>query len=681
MFTTADGSGSFSSVIPLNLNANNILVVTIVDQAGNTASGTVSVLEDNTAPSVAIATLPQTVHSPTIVLDGTTENDSTLVVTNASGTIVGTGTANASGTWNISTTLVPDIANVLTVTATDIAGNTGSNSVTITEDSTPNTLIISTPAQTLNADNITITGSTKANSSISIAGGVVTATGTADGAGLYSLVVGLTQDANNNLTVTSTDIVNNVLTGSVLIVEDSTNPVTVISTPAQTTYNPIITLSGTTEALATVVVTGGSGTTQTVADGSGVWTLPVDLTLSSLNTLVATATDLAGNSGSASVQITHDSVPVFLTLSVPDQTIHAATFTFTGNTKSGATVTITSLSGSSTFVATGDFTGTVNLVPDTANLVTVTAQDATLATASGSFTITEDSTAPVLAFVSPSGTTTALSNAVLDGTTDPLAQISVNNSGAVILGTASASGTFSITVPLNLNTLNTLDVTATDLVGNVGTGTWTIIQDSSAPIISNLIVSPTVVGPSMIANYSFNTNENSTGTISIGTGANVLATLVTTGITFGTSHNSLVSGLLANTDYYYVVTATDTVGNSVNSTVGIINSVDTVPPTITNVSVSHITTTGATLDTTFTESNFNTAYATGSVTVTTNTGVLVGTYPMTFTLGLNSLATALIAGLSSGNSYNYMVQLTDTYGNSSIATGTFSTPIIAPING
>lgn len=164
----------------------------------------------------------------------------------------------------------------------------------------------------------------------------------ADGAGLYSLVVSLTQDATNNLTVTSTDIVMNVLTGSLIIVEDSTAPLTVISTPSQTTYNPIITLSGTTEALASLVVTGGSGSASTVADASGAWTLPVSLNLGAVNTLVATATDLAGNTGSASVNITHDATPIFLTMSVPNQTVHAATFSFTGTTKSGATVTITS---------------------------------------------------------------------------------------------------------------------------------------------------------------------------------------------------------------------------------------------------------------------------------------------------------------------------------------------------
>lgn len=682
VLVVADGIGNFSASVPLTLDANNILVVDVVDQALNTNSGTVSVLQDSTAPTVVISTLSQTVHAASVTLDGMTENNSTLVVTNG-GTVVGSGTASATGVLSIAGTLTINTANTLVVTATDAAGNTGSSSVVITEDSTPNTLVISTLPQTLNANSLTITGSTKPNSMIGISGGTVTATGVADGAGLYSLVVSLTQDAPNMLVVTSTDVVLNVLTGLVLIVEDSTAPVTVIGTPSQTTYNPIITLTGTTEALATVVITGGSGTTSTVADGSGVWTLPVPLNLSSVNTLVATATDLAGNTGSASVAITHDSVTIFLTMSVPDQTVHATTFTFTGTTKSGATIMITSGTGVSiiTTPASGDFTGTVNLVPDTANLVSVSAQDATLTTATGSFTITEDSTAPVLVFSSPSGTTTALANAILVGTTETGATISVNNSGTITSGSASGTGSFSITVPLYSNVLNTLNVTATDAVGNTGTGTWTIVQDSTGPIISGFSVTPTLVGPNMIANYVFTTNENSTGVLSIGTGANVLATLVASGTTSGTTHTSMIPGLLANTDYYYTLTTTDSVGNSTTTTVGVINSMDTLPPTIQSATLSHLTTTGATLDYTFTEANFNTLYATGSVTITTSTGVTIGTYPSTFLTGVVSVGTSLLSGLTSATAYVYTIQLADTFGNLSVASGTFTTPTVVPLIG
>ena len=353
----------------------------------------------------------------------------------------------------------------------------------------------------------------------------------------------LSQDATNNLLVTSTDIVLNVATGSLIIVEDSTAPVTVISTPSQTTYNPIITLSGTTEALASVVVTGGSGSASTVANGSGTWTLPVSLNLSSINTLVATATDLAGNSGSASVSITHDANPIFLTMNVSNRTVRAATFTFTGTTKSGATVTITLGTGSQTLVAplSGNFTGTVSLTRNALNVVSVSAQDATLATATGGFIITEDSTAPVLTFSSPSGTTTTLSNTTLQGTTENLASLSINNGGSITLGSATATGAFSITLPLSSNALNALSVTATDAVGNTGTGTWTIVQDSLGPVISGLSVTPTIVGPNMVANYTFTTNENSTGVLSIGTGSNVLATRIATGTTTGTTHTSLIS--------------------------------------------------------------------------------------------------------------------------------------------
>ena len=178
----ANGSGNFSLVVPLTLNANNVLVLDVADQALNTNTGTVNVLQDSIAPTVAIATLAQAVNAPVIMLGGTTENNSTLVVTDGAGNVVGTGTASSTGVWNISSTLVQNAINTLSVTASDVAGNTGANTVVITEDSTPNTLVVSTLAQTLNANTLIITGTTKPNSSFSITGGSVTSTGTADGA-------------------------------------------------------------------------------------------------------------------------------------------------------------------------------------------------------------------------------------------------------------------------------------------------------------------------------------------------------------------------------------------------------------------------------------------------------------------------------------------------------------------
>lgn len=66
--TQANASGSFSLTVPLTLNANNVLVIDVVDQASNTNSGTISILQDSTAPTVSIATLPQTVHAGSITL-------------------------------------------------------------------------------------------------------------------------------------------------------------------------------------------------------------------------------------------------------------------------------------------------------------------------------------------------------------------------------------------------------------------------------------------------------------------------------------------------------------------------------------------------------------------------------------------------------------------------------------
>ena len=110
--------------------ANQTITGTGTDQAGNTATTSVVVNLDKTAPSVAI-------NSPT---DGTTVNSSPITVT---GTITealsgvesvscndtGASLSGSSFTCDLDLT---DGANAILVQASDVAGNTGSSSISVT---------------------------------------------------------------------------------------------------------------------------------------------------------------------------------------------------------------------------------------------------------------------------------------------------------------------------------------------------------------------------------------------------------------------------------------------------------------------------------------------------------------------------------------------------------------------
>jgi hypothetical protein len=58
----------------------------------------------------------------------------------------------------------------------------------------------------------------------------------------------------------------------------------------------------------------------------------------------------------------------------------------------------------------------------------------------------------------------------------------------------SASGTFTLNFPLTLNSTNNIVLTATDVAGNISSGsTISILHDSIAPVVANIAVTQSLV--------------------------------------------------------------------------------------------------------------------------------------------------------------------------------------------
>lgn len=677
----SDGVGDFAVSVSLISNSVNLFNITVTDAASNSNSGTVTITQDSINPNIILDPVPSLIHAANVVVSGVTEPFANIVFTNGAQPAVNV-TASSTGAFAGTVNLTPDSINTILVTATDRAGNIGTGSVVVTEDSVPNALLIGTPSQTINATNLTITGSTKANSTIVIAGGLMTATGSADSAGNFSMNVSLTQDAVNLLDVTSTDPVGFVATGSITITEDSTNPTVIISTPTQTTNSISLPIQGTTEPNATIAITGGSGSYFGVSDGSGTFSVNVTMNSAAVNTLVVTATDQAGNIGTGSVVITHDPVVIFLNMTVANQTTNQNTFTFTGATKSGATLTITGGNGVvvTTADTAGDFTGTVTLNHNVANNILVTASDATSVTATGGFIITHDNIIPTIVLGAIPSITSAAS-ITFSGTTEPDATLTFVNGTGTYTATADNAGAFGTTIPLTLNSLNTITGTATDQAGNVSTGvTITITQDVLGPIVSNLSVTPFVAGNLMNANYIFTTNETSASTFFVGTGANVSATLIATGATNGTTHTSVIPGLQANQTYYYYISSVDVVGNVSQTPVSAINSIDTNGPVIISRNISNVLTTSAHLDFSYTDANFVAPFATGSIVVTDGTNTFNPVLALSYSAPTMTGSVAFV-GLTPATPYSYSVTLADSFSNSTTFTGSFTTVAAGILNG
>lgn len=197
--------------------------------------------------------------SATFDIEGTTEMNASLSIINQSGSIVGTGVASNTGAFSMVATLVQDTSNILTVTATDAAGNQSSASITVIEDSVANTLLIQALPAATNASTINIQGTTKVNSTlILVHSGGLTQTGVAT-SGAFSLSVTLIANQNNEISISSTDQLGNVATGSVSLLQDAIAPIVTLGSVSQTISDTSFTLTGTTEALANIIITGGSG--------------------------------------------------------------------------------------------------------------------------------------------------------------------------------------------------------------------------------------------------------------------------------------------------------------------------------------------------------------------------------------------------------------------------------------
>ncbi len=300
--------------------------------------------------------------------------------------------------------------------------------------------------------------------------------------------------------------------------------------------------------MSTILVSGGSGAiVGGVANGSGSFSLNIPLVVGSVNTLVLTATDVAGNIGTGSIALTQDAIPLTLSLSpLSASVVNAPSLTFSGTTKANASLIVTgSASTTVTASSSGTFNITVPLIQDALNTFVVTASDLAGSTLSGSLSITEDSTAPALVVSSNSGAT-SLFIFTLTGSTQSGALVSAALSGTgaftgAITSTAGSTGLFSLTVPLLANTGAVLTLTATDSAGNSSTGVIVnIIQDSLAPAIGTQSFSGVTNLGVTTGYYSFTTNEVTTSTFYVGTGSNVLTTLIWSGSTMGISHSGTI---------------------------------------------------------------------------------------------------------------------------------------------
>lgn len=193
-----------------------------------------------------------------------------------------------------------------------------------------------------------------------------------------------------------------------------------------------------------------------------------------------------------------------------------------------------------------------------------------------------------------------------------------------------------------------------DTLGKCDTnGTATTTPDTTAPIISNITATPTTT----TASVAWDTNESASYKFWYGT----TSPLVLTGTpdkTGGanTHQTAALSGLVADTTYYYVIAATDASGNTATSSQHSFKTAiipDTTAPVISSLSVSAVTAGSATVSWTTNEN------ATGKIRYATTSplsNVLENTV-LTLSHSFN------LTGITASSTYHYIVSSTDAAGN------------------
>ena len=647
---TNNGDGSWTLADDtLAALADDSYTATVIatDADGNEGANSGTVVIDTTPPAI-----PTVDAGNGTEITGTAEAGATVNVdVDGDGTPDFTVIADGDGNWSITPDTPLSDGVIVTVTATDAAGNISNPASDTVDAAAP---VVDFNDLTTNDTTPALTGSVDdptATVVITING--IDYTATNNGNGTWTLAddaVATLAEGSYTATVTATDPDGNVSTNTGTVVVDTTAP----ASPTVDAGNGTE-ITGTAEAGATVNVDiDGDGTPDftVIADGDGNWSVTPDTPLSDGVVVTATATDEAGNT-SGSVTDTVDAIaPV---VAINDLTTNDTTPALTGTVDDANAVVVVTIDGND-YTATNNGNGTWTLADDAVATLaegsytaTVTATDPDGNVSTNTGTVVVDTTAPTVAIndLATNDTTPELTGTV----NDPNAIVVVTIDGNDYTATNNGDGTWTLAD----NVVATLaegsyptSVTATDAAGNTVTNTGTVVIDTTAPTVA-------------INDLTTNdTTPELTGTVN---DPNAVVVVTIDGNDYTATNNGDgtwtladdVVATLAEGSYPTSVTATDAAGNTVTNTGTVV--IDTTAPT---VAINDLTTNDTTPELTGTVNDTNAVVV---VTIDGNDYTATNNGDGTWTLADN-----VVALLAEGN-YTATVTATDAVGNSDSATG------------
>ena len=376
---TASGTGAWNfTTVPLPDGLHKFTATDTVNGTTGAASAVMNVTVDTVAPAAptiaSFSTDSGTVgdhitNDATLTLTGTAEANSTVKVFDGT-TLLGSAVANSSGAWTYTTAALANGAHSLTATASDAAANTSAASaaLSVTIDTTapvaPTIASFSPDTGTVgdritSANVLTLTGTAEANSTVKVFDGTtLLGSAVANGSGAWTYTTAALANGAHSLTATASDAASNTGAASTATVVTIAAPIpptiTSFSTDSGTvgdgiTNDTSLALTGTALANSTVKVFDGStqiGTT--TANASGTWTYTTAALANGAHSLIATATDAAGNTVTSSalsvtVDTTAPAAPTIASFSTDSGTVgdgitNDNTLILTGTAEANSTV-------------------------------------------------------------------------------------------------------------------------------------------------------------------------------------------------------------------------------------------------------------------------------------------------------------------------------------------------------
>lgn len=531
------------------------LKLVVTDGAGNATTKEIYLFWDTTAPQV---TAPNDLQLKTATNITATANDASATVAWTSIPAGVTFTPNNALTTSVS---AADGTYVLTVTVTDVAGNTASDTTNLLWDATAPVITMPADVVTNTPKNLDVTTSdmTPMTYSWSKVSGPGTATFNTENA--EDSIASVSGEGTYVLRLTATDQLGNSASGTVQFIWDTTPPTVNAGIDAikKAGYTQDATASddrGTITYLWSKVsgpgtLTFSSATTQDptiTASTSGDYIVKLEVT------------DDAGNSNSDTFNLQWDTVLPTVNAGIDRKTNALIT--------QDATVTETNLQsvlwtqqagpGTVTFGSPSAVDTTMTANVQGSYTLRLTATDTAGNTANDSMTLVWDTTAP-----STNAGADQIKNALF--TQDATITDALSGMGTYLWSKVSGPGTITFTnsavqdPQLSANTDGTyvLQVTATDQAGNSSTDTFQLIWDTSLPVVN--------AGVDSVQTASFTQNATVTDATTL---TYLWAKVSGPGtITFGTA-NAEDTTISADSDGQYVIrlTATDQVTNSASDT-------------------------------------------------------------------------------------------------------------------